>query len=53
MSTTQQAEELPDKLTCLMNLARQDAALDLGLPGWNNGLIETQEVVLDANGCEQ
>ena len=53
MSTTQQAEELPEKLTCLMNLARQDAALDLGLPGWNNGLIETQEVVLDANGCEQ
>lgn len=53
MSTAQQANELPEKLTCLMELARQEAALDLGLPGWNNGLIEPKEVVLDENGCEE
>ena len=52
LTTTQQAEMLPPTLSCLMNLVSEDAALNLGLPGWNHGLISTKEVVLDANGCE-
>lgn len=48
-----QAAKLPGKLPCLMNLVRDDDALDLGLPGWNHGLIQTQNVVLDASGCEE
>lgn len=52
-STEEQAQVLPDKLGCLMELVRRPAALELGLPGWNHGLIETKNVALDGNGCEE
>ncbi len=52
MSVDEQAASLPQLLGDVMSVADEKAALDLGLPGWNDGLIETRLVRFEG-GCDQ